>query len=408
MEEFSTYLQELTVSSGELLVTGDFNIHMNKPDDPASKSLSCILDSVNLQQWVTSATHKSGNTIDLVLSRHSENIVHSVKVTDVAIMSDHATLTIRLTVDKPSPGERQISYRRLKNIDHQKFCGEMRASPLTTNPEPDVADLAAQYHRVMSELLDKHAPIITKSVTSRPSTPWYTTDIKAEKRQCQHLERTWRRTKKSTDHHCYREATHKLNQMMKQAKTEYYSSKIIEKGSDQKALFSVINTLTNKRLAPTYPSHESKSELTSRFSSYFNSKIATIRDSFPVDNSDTNPGPLNTPLCDLVSFAPTSKNEIVKMIRKSPTKSCSLDPVPTSLLKSCIEEFAPVAVNIINSSLSSGVVPSYFKVAHVTPLFKKQGLDKENMKNYRPISNLSYMSKLLEKVVVARLTEHMS
>ena len=64
--------------------------------------------------------------------------------------------------------------------------------------------------------------------------------------------------------------------------------------------------------------------------------------------------------------------------------------------------------DIINLSLRSGVVSGSFKLAHVRPLLKKPGLDAENMKNYRPVSNLSFLSKLVERVVASRLVEHMA
>ena len=64
--------------------------------------------------------------------------------------------------------------------------------------------------------------------------------------------------------------------------------------------------------------------------------------------------------------------------------------------------------DIINLSLRSGVVPDSFKLAHVRPLLKKPGLDTEDMKNYRPVSNLSFLSKLVERVVAFRLVEHMA
>jgi hypothetical protein len=58
-------------------------------------------------------------------------------------------------------------------------------------------------------------------------------------------------------------------------------------------------------------------------------------------------------------------------------------------------------------SLRSGVVPSVFKTALVTPLLKKPSLDHEVLKNYRPVSNLPFISKILEKVVASRLKNHL-
>ena len=82
--------------------------------------------------------------------------------------------------------------------------------------------------------------------------------------------------------------------------------------------------------------------------------------------------------------------------------SCDLDPIPTSLVLDCISVLMTPITNIVNYSLQEGSFPSCFKTAHVTPLLKKAGLDRNILKNYRPVSNLSYISKLIEKAVVGR------
>src|SRR5208282_4007707 len=83
-------------------------------------------------------------------------------------------------------------------------------------------------------------------------------------------------------------------------------------------------------------------------------------------------------------------------------------PIPMSLLKQCCHILAPVITNIVNLSLSTCEFPSQFKHAIVTPLIKKPSLDRESLSNYRPISNLSFISKLTERVIKDRLHEHLS
>ena len=88
---------------------------------------------------------------------------------------------------------------------------------------------------------------------------------------------------------------------------------------------------------------------------------------------------------------------------RAPVKSCDLDPIPTRLLKSCIDPLLPPVTKLINLLLSSGTFPPAFKFAHVTPLLKKPSLGKEDFKNYRPVSNLSFISKLIEKVAASQI-----
>ena len=84
----------------------------------------------------------------------------------------------------------------------------------------------------------------------------------------------------------------------------------------------------------------------------------------------------------LCKFEPVSEEVITEIISKSPDKSCDLDPMPTSLVKSCPTELVPVIANIINASLLTGIVPAEIKHAMVKPLLKKSGLDPDDLKNF--------------------------
>ena len=95
-------------------------------------------------------------------------------------------------------------------------------------------------------------------------------------------------------------------------------------------------------------------------------------------------------------------------------KSCNkvvpvIDTITGPLLKCNVNTLAPVLTRIVNSSIETSIyiVPSVMKHAAVTPLLKKTGLDLEQMTNYRPISNLSFVSKLLEKHVATQVRQHL-
>jgi hypothetical protein len=74
--------------------------------------------------------------------------------------------------------------------------------------------------------------------------------------------------------------------------------------------------------------------------------------------------------------------------------------------KSCMDILVTPVTSIVNLSLSDGCFPTSFKNANVSPLLKKNNLAKNEMKNYRPVSNLSFISKILEKVVAKRVISH--
>ena len=107
----------------------------------------------------------------------------------------------------------------------------------------------------------------------------------------------------------------------------------------------------------------------------------------------------------LTVFTQVTQDEIGKIISKSPTKSCLLDPLPTFLIKECIDILLPSVTKLVNCSLREGLVPDGFKIAVVTPLIKKASLPVEDSKNYRPVSGLSFISKLVERVVAKQLVD---
>jgi len=93
----------------------------------------------------------------------------------------------------------------------------------------------------------------------------------------------------------------------------------------------------------------------------------------------------------------------MKLIGSSLCKSCQLDPAPTWLMKEMRELLSPFISLLFNKSLASGCYSSEVKKAVVRPLLKKHGLNISQMNNYRPVSNLPFLSKLLERIVQSRL-----
>ena len=106
-------------------------------------------------------------------------------------------------------------------------------------------------------------------------------------------------------------------------------------------------------------------------------------------------------------FKSLSVDDVRHIIMQSSKKSCSLDPVPMSLVVECTDVLLPVITLIINPSLQSGHFPEVWKEAIVTTLLKKCGSDPSNFKNLHPVSNLSYISKLTESAVAVQIQLHL-
>ena len=107
------------------------------------------------------------------------------------------------------------------------------------------------------------------------------------------------------------------------------------------------------------------------------------------------------------TFLTVTEDQVTKIITNSPSKSCSLDPWPTLFVLDYLDILITPITSIINASLQQGKCPNFFKQAHVTPILKKSSLDKEVFKGYRPVSNLNFISKILERVVAVQLQTHL-
>lgn len=88
--------------------------------------------------------------------------------------------------------------------------------------------------------------------------------------------------------------------------------------------------------------------------------------------------------------------------------TCSLDPVPSNLVKDCLPAISPLISNTINSSFSYGFVPQILKLVAVTPILKKPGLNPDVTAIFQPISNLPSLSKTLEHDVATQLPSHLT
>ena len=102
-------------------------------------------------------------------------------------------------------------------------------------------------------------------------------------------------------------------------------------------------------------------------------------------------------------FREYSEEEVRRVLVRSPPKTCSSDPLPTDLLLELIDILLPFICAMCNTSLREGTLPVSQKAAIITPVLKKSNLDADDVKNYRPISNLTFVSKVIERIVAEQL-----
>ena len=139
--------------------------------------------------------------------------------------------------------------------------------------------------------------------------------------------------------------------------------------------------------------HESLPE---RFQNFFVDKVKKIVSEMVSSSNDlTSISTLEERHCPVSfeNFRPLSITEVKCLISKSNSTSCSLDPMPTSLVKKSVHELAPIIQCIMNKYFQTGIFPDSLKYAIVHPLIKDCKLDPDILKNYRPITNLKFIGK---------------
>ena len=408
--EFGDFIEKLSVMPGKLLICGDFNINWLNENDCDIIKLRRLFDCFNLIQHVDVPTHTSGHILDYVIG--SSDLVKSWRASD--FVSDHCALHVALTCGSTHPDRTLIRYRQLKTIDNDEIAKDIEAADFNL----DICDVNAvvdTYNVVFTSILNKHAPLKTKYVTCRVMQPWINDNILAIKRIKRKHERLWRKTKLHVHLDSFILVCKELKDLISKAKTNFYSSQIANCYGDQKKLFNIVKNLLGHSRHAVLPEYENSKSLATKFNDYFISKIDTIRNSFPalIDSlpkthfNDLHM-PFNSNSITLSSFSPTTALEIQAMLSKMNKTTCLLDPFPTNKLMEYSHLFIRVIVRIVNLAFKTGVFPEAFKSAVVKPLLKKPSLDCEVLSNFRPVSNLSFIAKVIEKVIAERVVAHMS
>ena len=163
-----------------------------------------------------------------------------------------------------------------------------------------------------------------------------------------------------------------------------------------------MKNLTAKQQPVQWPEHTSDENLVEDFANFFLEKITKIRESLK-DKPIYTPTSTDTP--KLQEFKALEEKDVHRVIMSLRTKTCELDPVPTTIFKMLLPKILPLITKIVNLSLCQGQFIRDWKTAIVRPLLKKEGLQLI-MSNFRPVSNLSFISKIIEKCMLLQLSQH--
>jgi hypothetical protein len=404
--ELSSFMETVTVGSDNLLITGDFNVHVDEPEDPVSSRFLEILHMHHLQQHVTEPTHKKNHILDLLITRIDCNLVSKTCVQS-GMPSDHFAVKCLINIKRPGPSVKRVLSRSIRKIDPTEFSNDVKSSLSSLPSNTDLNAMVNDFHSSLAKALDEHAPLTERSIILRPHAPWYSESLRAEKQKRRRRERVWRKSGLTVDKESYQEQCENYRLHLIKAKTDYHSNKISE--SSQRDLFRVVNKLSSPRNTNVVPEHENAKDLADSFAKFFSDKIDNLQNRL----ESTHLPPLTvsvTEKCNssLKNFSEVSEEEVLKIIRSASVTSCPLDPLPRDLFKMCLSDIVPSITRIVNLSLTSGMFPDTLKHARVVPLLKKQGLDANNQSNYRPISNLAFTGKIIERMAVNQLQDYLT
>ena len=182
--------------------------------------------------------------------------------------------------------------------------------------------------------------------------------------------------------------------MTRRARTSYYASKIEEQSSNNKTFFQTIGFISHTKSDTVLPDYISQTQMIQKFNKlYFVDKIAATRLKLDLSNQDARivDDERITPPPELSSFTLATVDEVA-------TESCQLDLIPRHLFKENFEAVAPIICDIVQRNS---------KKAIVCPLIKKYTFDKNILKNYRSVSNFSFILKITEKIVASRFKKHL-
>ena len=187
---------------------------------------------------------------------------------------------------------------------------------------------------------------------------------------------------------------------------KFYTERIAL-ASSSKELHQIVNILSNIHPPKIFPTIYPSAELPSIFIKHFTKKVEKLRANIAPEQV-TSTLFTGTNAATFSSFENVSQLTVKECILNSAPKSCELDPIPSKLLIECVDYILPSLIDLFNSSLAFGIFPQCFKSALVTHILKKRCLDHNDLNNYRPVSNLCFIFKLLENLVLSQVSSYLN
>lgn len=379
-----------------IIIMGDFNCNQLIPNN----KLSRLLDQFHLHQLIKEPTH-CNNCLDVIITS-CPDLVTGSGVTD-PIFSWHCGVfaNFKLAIQKQNHFKRTIwQYNlvnwnqlneHLKSLDWSEVYKEKTAN-----------EQCEKWTSLYTKALKYFIP--NKQVTINPNdAPWMNHQIKTTMKKREKAYKKAKRTNQEADHDKYKNLRNETIAMIREAKENYnktLANKLTgDSKTDNKLWWKIVKYFYTKNSANAISNPPIENENTIAHS---NQEKANIFNDFfasqsKLDTGDADPGRADHGINTLSKIAITrlTVQEILQSL--DPSKASGPDNISPRVLKQTATSIAPSLARIFNFSLASKKCPDAWKLANVTPLHKKD--NRQQVKNYRPISLLSCVGKVFERCV---------
>ena len=389
----------------EILVTGDFNINM--ADDRNNTKIKNLCQEYNLSQLISDSTHFteiSQSTIDLILTNKSETILTSgvgEPFLDQNIRY-HCPIFCVLDFNK----QKTKSFKRhiwlFDQGNYRALSTELTNTDWNNMKDTDVNKYANNVTEHINKCTAKHIP--NKVINVRPTDPsWLTTNIRKLIRKRKRFYLKYKKTKANSDYDVYKKFRNHVNNEIKkskQAENDKLSDKLKSNNLGPKDWWKTLKSFIKPSQSSNMPPLINQGEVTSDnkgkaevLNDFFSSQNnidegeATVLDD-SVENRQGN-------TIDSIQLTPPEVETCLRSLKTG--KAAGPDTINNRILKEVSGPLSSPLCDLFNYSLTSGHFPDEWKKANITPIYKKD--DPSDPSNYRPISLLSAVGKVLEKLV---------
>jgi hypothetical protein len=410
-QELDILLSELTSKSDILVLAGDLNIHFERFSNKLFMQASDILLSYGMKRQVHEATHVGGGSLDQVFVRAHNNQLDCVTRVDSlnSLGSDHYPVFCDFKLVLEKKFHKKMHYRKLKEVDSDLFSKDLANVISNLSLSGSFKFTVTELTKQTSTLLEHHAPIVTKTISVVTKAPWFDKEYRELRKLRRKAERVWRKSQTESDFITYKDMCKSSSTLARQKKKDHFVSVINRAEGNPKTLYQIVNKELDRKQSSKLPDFtEDIPELASTFNKFFVDKIDKIRNCMNEDDiAMTNDFPKHAHNNFLSNFEPATLEEIKEIINDCGIKCSPADLLPQFLYKENINTLLPLIVQLVNISLSTGNVDGV-KLADIVPLLKDESLDPNILKNFRPVSNLTFLGKIIERIVLKRLNHHMS